>query len=123
MHFEALPDEIRIWSRDNFTGNECGSDEYRETQPAKGFGMITELFEIYEGGAHDDEARDTLRLVESWLHHMNNPQPEDYSYAGADELVPILERYHDRLWDTMGKHPYDYSAEEVLNQYMEDHDN
>lgn len=115
---------IKEWSRDEFTGNECGSDEYRETQPSKGLGMLSELFD--DGGTMTPEQHaQALTLMAAWMTRMANPRPEDYSYAGADELVPLLEMYHDDLW-ARNRHPYDYDTgpdyfdADRLNDFKED---
>jgi hypothetical protein len=107
---EALHPGIRDYCRSSFVENECGSDEYRETQPAKGMGMIadwTERVDVpWEGPM--------MGLVARWVTVVS--EGEGW-YAGADELVPVLTIYFDFLWDR-GEHPY-FEPDELREWYEE----
>lgn len=112
---------FKAFCLDQFVGNECGSDEYRETQPEKGLRMIAEWAEVqdrvlgYEAG--DVEM---LRLVREWLDAIIRAHGEDhtadpwnYAYAGAEELEPVLRVYFDALWE-VNRHPYGYEGTPVM---------
>jgi hypothetical protein len=114
---EAKYPGIKEWSAEDFASNECHTDEYRETQPTKGLAFLADYWELFEAGLSPqgdpgNREREALRLLEAWVHRMNNPQPEDYSYAGAEQLYPLLLMYHDDLWDQAGRHPYDNPGDE-----------
>lgn len=42
------PEALRATLREDFVGNECGSEEYRETQPAKGLRYYAHLIELLQ---------------------------------------------------------------------------
>lgn len=123
---------IKDWSRQNFVGNECGSDEYRETQPGKGLMYIYEWLELSWMPGSDDHVKNytrNLRLIADWMneladkHEDPNAKSWEVSYAGADQLAIILGHYHDDLWELTGKHPYDgpdyvYLDEENINDFL-----
>jgi hypothetical protein len=66
-----------------------------------------------------------LREVRTWIdaiiHTTTDPnsKPWEVSYAGANELEPVLARAHDMYWAN-NRHPYDRSPEELLAEYNED---
>lgn len=128
MNIRDLNDNIKAHSRDAFVGNECGTDEYRETQPSKGFMFIAEMFDLIQynpqGEPLDDQV-EMLREVRTWIDAIirtcedPNSKTWEVSYAGATELETVLNRYHDMCWAN-NKHPYDRTAEELIHDYNED---
>jgi len=106
-------DKYKAKSRADYVDNECYSDEYRETQPAKGIRHALKAIAdatIEERSKLDDLMRD-------WLHAWALGE-EDNSYAGAEELDPLLKLVHDILWEH-GTHPY-YDTEEELLETLKD---
>lgn len=112
---------FKEWCREQFVGNECESDEYRETQPAKGLGYVADWAEARNEvlGYSAGENR-MLSLVRDWLDAIIRAHGEDhdadpwsYAYAGADELKPVLRLYFDTLWE-LDRHPYGYEGTPVL---------
>lgn len=127
-----LPEATKKFSREAFVGNECDTDEYRESQPEKGLGMISALVHILseqtEARSHElDETiidglsrREILvkvfELSAKWINLATG------SYEGANELTSILEIYHDVLW-ARGEHPYyGDDVDEFLESYEDDLD-
>ena len=106
---------VREWAREAFVGNECDTDEYGETQPAKGIGYILEWTER----AGDPKDPEMWADVRAWLDAMAGGG----RYAGADELMPVLVRCFDLLWSA-GEHPYydntDEGREGLLEQWREE---
>lgn len=106
---------FRAWARDQFVGNECDSDEYRETQPAKGLGYAADCLDrlAAQGARHDEFAR----LTAVWL----TAKAAGGSYAGADALEPVLTIYFDVLWEAE-EHPYFEwgAADEWVSDYLEE---
>lgn len=107
---------LKKWSRESYVGNECDTDEYGETQPEKGLGVVTGLIGL---GAHLQGHRErVVLLAKAWMAAVDPTE----RYGGADELRPLLELHHDLLWDR-GEHPYDteeagdYFTEDVLDEY------
>ena len=126
MNISELSDEIRDHSRKDFVSNECGSDEYRETQPGKGFMFISEMFSDFESGSFSTEDEmQAIIDIRKWLDAIiritndRSSQPWEVSYAGATELEPVLRRMHDMAW-SLNRHPYDYDADELTARYNED---
>lgn len=106
---EAAHPGFKAFCRESFVENECGSDEYRETQPAKGMGMIANWLE----GIHPEYlGSEALDEIAAWVSALAS-EPGS-SYGGADQLVPVLGRYFDWLWE-MGDHPYSEVSE--IDQY------
>lgn len=102
---EAAHPGFKAYCRDSFVGNECGSDEYRETQPAKGFSYIADWLEGIHPNYLDPEALDLIAL---WTRALADDPGA--SYGGADELAPVLARYFDYLWEN-DRHPYSEVSE------------
>lgn len=110
---------VREWSRERYVSNECDTDEYRETQPAKGLGVAAEVLE----GPNTPDG--FLLLVQNWVANLEDTtdaQAPGDPYAGADHLAVLLGVYHDWLWE-QGKHPYDtetdgdYFTDDVLAEF------
>src|SRR5262245_1196090 len=40
----SLPEKVKEWAKDNYLGNEVGSDEYREVQPVGGLNAALAYF-------------------------------------------------------------------------------
>ena len=100
--------------RELFVGNECCSDEYRETQPAKGLEFVARWAETRNLvlGYQASELAPMLTLVRDWLAAIVQAHGEDhtedpwsYAYAGSDELQPVLSIVFDTLIEA-GDHPY-----------------
>tara|TARA_B100000424_G_scaffold95905_2_gene72081 strand:- start:8984 stop:9331 length:348 start_codon:yes stop_codon:yes gene_type:complete len=99
--------------RDAFVDNECGSDQYRETQPWVTFHRLSAFEDI-----GPDNRAVLMRLVQAWVIAYNS---EGCSwYAGAEDCIPLYEKIFDLLWE-QGEHPY-YSEEELpeILQQLED---
>ena len=97
-------DELKKLLKDAFVDNECGSDQYRETQPWATFHKLAGFEHL------DSDNRAVLMdLVQDWI---NAYIVEGCSwYAGAACAVPLYEKIFDLLWE-QGEHPY-YSEEEL----------
>jgi hypothetical protein len=126
MQISDLSNDVRDHSRDAFVSNECGTDEYRETEPGKAFVFISEMFDDFSSGSFPQgEEMQAVIDIRNWLDAIiritNDPnsKPWEVSYAGATELEPVLNRMHDMAW-RMNRHPYDRSPEELLADYNED---
>jgi hypothetical protein len=128
MSFDKYtPEQVEKLKQD-FVGNECDTDEYRETQPAKGMRYVANLLELIEGMGTTEHK--VIVLCEKWLHAMlNDPMYEGAGeaapvdggwpwYAGAKELTPLMELYFDYMW-AKGEHPY-YDDEAALDEWLED---
>jgi hypothetical protein len=104
---------LKAWSRERYVGNECDTDEYGETQPAKGLVICAAFLDA------PDHPEGLLLLVQRWVAALGG------RYDGADQLEPILNEYHDWLWER-GSHPYDterpgdYFDLETMDEYRED---
>jgi len=120
--------------KQNYIGNECESDEYRETQPYKGMGHINQALQYlkeeqttewkkrinnetehpHDGdyGQIDKETEQLTSLTRDWL------QAWSWGYSGSAELALALEMVFDILW-RHGKHPY-YDTEEDLLKATQD---
>lgn len=100
-------DDVKIWSREAYIGNEADSDEYRETQPWKLLSTIGLWADQMPGR---DGADDFLAAVQAWISEAG------HSYDGSEASKPLFAMIHDMLWD-IGEHPYfeDYAA--LLEEY------
>jgi len=111
---------FRQWARQAFIDNECGSDEYRESQPWKLLAYIGEVAPIlqddrYEAGGGDrSRRRRFLDDVKTWVAACGT------WYEGCDEAVPVCETVFDILWEE-GRHPYGYTPAELAEMYNEDY--
>ena len=104
---EAAHPGFKEFCRESFVDNECGSDEYGETQPAKGMTYIAGWLESIHPERLDPEA---VVEIADWVRSCATGG----RYDGSAELVPVMERYFDWLWE-MGDHPY--SVVEEIEQY------
>jgi hypothetical protein len=100
--FGIDPEEYRIWARDSEIGNECDTDEYRETQPSKGLHFIGGFLSDWAPGV--DACYEMFELTKKWLAAGANMGE---AYSGADELKPILEMYFDFEWAQGGYSLYE----------------
>lgn len=114
--YEAQHPGFKRWLRDNFVGNECDSDEYGETQPAKGLGMIGDYVLLI---SEDREKIEHLvELMSNWLNVVLDSAFA--RYGGAEQLEPILRLYFDALWE-INRHPYEPDdPEEMMQDYLHD---
>lgn len=105
--FEEHKDALRA----AYVCNECDTDEYGETQPAKGLRHIAWAMEM----ADDATTRDELvSLTAKWLTAI---EAGGFArYAGADELAAILPLVFDMYW-LAGETPY-YSDPTELQEYL-----
>lgn len=103
------PEAFRVWQRDQEVGNETDSDEYRETQPAKGLHYIAAFLDDFAPGQAACE--EVIRMTMGWLGvvddaHTNKVEWNNrigwYAYGGAEELAPILEICFDFMWEQGG---------------------
>ena len=103
------PEEYKVWSRNQNVGNETNSDEYRETQPAKGLHMISDFLDDYRAGW--EVSNEVIRLTHQWLGVVDDAHTRQgvwnkkigwYVYGGAEELAPILTICFDFLWEEGG---------------------
>jgi hypothetical protein len=113
------PQEFEMWAREQFIGNECGTDEYRETQPSKGLGMIAMFMMDLAPG--QEACEQMIELTRKWL---NAVDTKEWWYSGAEELEPIMDLVFDFEWHK-GNHPYhrnweDYIDEQTIEWYKED---
>jgi hypothetical protein len=102
------------YAKDLFIGNECDTDEYRESQPAKGLEYVARWAQVRNQvlGYSASELAPMLQLVRDWLDAIVRAHDEDHTddpwewaYAGSGELPPVLSV----VWDTLieaGEHPY-----------------
>lgn len=120
------PEEVASLKSD-FIGNECGTDEYRETQPTKGIHMVAQAFSILEDNWFKnrfdsrlkgslEETKETyyrlLELFKKWVVCTGT------WYDGDEELEPVLDVVFDILWAN-GEHPYEDSTED-LKEWLKD---
>lgn len=126
-----LDEKYRKASKESYLGNECGSDEYHESQPEKGLRYIGNAFSILANYRplyiHDQlttEQQDRLfsdycKLVKG-LKHWTAMLPDDdfVWYEGDEALEEVLAVAYDVLWDN-NEHPYFDTPEELL-EFMED---
>jgi hypothetical protein len=107
------------WMKDSFVSNECGTDEYRETQPAKGLGYVYEAASCNEGTGGDEGRaldRTLLTLTETWIKAML--KGEGSPYAGSEACEPLMAFVFDQLWANH-QHPYTGGWEEdSFDEYM-----
>jgi hypothetical protein len=95
------PDRFKDWQRMMEVGNECDTDEYRETQPAKGLHYIADFFDDWSPGV--SAVYEMMELVKKWLDAGANLGD---AYSGAEQLVPILENCFDFIWERGGHSLY-----------------
>jgi hypothetical protein len=91
------PEEFKVWQRDREVSNETDTDEYRETQPAKGLHYIAEFFDDWAPGV--SAVYEQMELVKKWLDAGANLGE---AYSGAEQLVPILNNCFDFMWQKGG---------------------
>lgn len=106
---------FKEFCRESFVGNECDTDEYGETQPAKGWRYIADWLDAIYPAKLDPDA---MIEIADWVRAC----AEGDRYSGANELVPVLGRYFDWLWET-GEHPYSEVSdltEHELAWFLED---
>lgn len=88
------PDVFRKHMREAEIGNECDTDEYRETQPAKGLLMVAEALE--DTGLQGEDYFRLVKLTAEWLGEVED---ERSSYGGSEQLKPVLGMVFDRRWE------------------------
>lgn len=91
------PEEFKVWQRASEVGNECDTDEYRETQPSKGLSYIADFMADFAPGR--EAVLEMLNLTRQWLITSANVVG---AYDGAAELVPILNACFDFMWERGG---------------------
>jgi hypothetical protein len=95
------PEAFRDWQRTSEVSNECDTDEYRETQPAKGLHYIADFFNDWSPGV--SAVYEQMELVKKWLDAGANLGD---AYSGAAELEPILNNCFDFIWERGGHSLY-----------------
>ena len=114
--------------RDLFVGNECDTDEYRETQPAKGLEYVAQWANTRNQvlGYSASELAPMLTLVRDWLDAIVQAHGEDhsadawtYAYAGSEKLTPVLEVVFDTLIEAE-QHPYGDTPELARAMWLDD---
>jgi hypothetical protein len=95
------PENFKAWQRMMEVGNECDTDEYRETQPAKALHYIADFFDDWSPGV--SAVYEMMELVKKWLDAGANLGD---AYSGAEQLVPILENCFDFIWERGGHSLY-----------------
>ena len=112
------PEEFRKWQRESEVGNECDTDEYRETQPSKGLSYISDFFADWAPGI--PACYEMFDLVKKWFEAGANMGE---AYSGAAELQPILEMCFDFIWAKGGfslyASPTDAPDEAAVESYKE----
>lgn len=109
------PEEFHVWARESEISNECDSDEYRESQPAKGLAMIADFLHDFRAGKAASE--EVIRLTNKWVGVVDDAHshPAEYEgktgvgwylYGGAEELKPILAICFDFMWEEGGSSLY-----------------
>ncbi len=107
------PEELKARSREAFTGNECDTDQYGETQPAATLSKIGTLADMF---SEDPDQMETLMdLVAPWVLAASTMG----RYDGAAEAEPIHNLYHDTLW-AEGQHPYHGNDRADYVEYLAD---
>lgn len=87
--------EFKAYQRQAEVDNECGTDEYGETQPYKGLAMLSEFFQDFP--TDDGAALSMMRRMIAWLTAIVD---ENYErYAGADSLIDCLTFLYDLRWE------------------------
>lgn len=95
------PELFKVWQRDREVGNECDTDEYRETQPSKGMGYISDFMADWSPGVA--ACNEMMELVKKWIDAGANMGE---AYSGAAELQPIMELCFDFMWEKGGHSLY-----------------
>lgn len=112
------PVAFKVWQRQQEVDNECGSDEYRETQPGKGLHYIADFFDDWAPGV--DAVYEQMALVKVWLDAGANLGD---AYSGNEQLVPILNNCFDFMWEKGGYSLYtsidELPDESTINYYKE----
>lgn len=111
------PEDFKRRARQDEVDNECGTDEYRETQPSKGLHYISEFTADWAPGVQ--AMNEMMGLVKKWIDAGANM---DQVYSGADELVPILNMCFDFMWEQGGfslYSPYRLPEEEDIEAFQE----
>lgn len=94
--------------RQSYIDNECGSDEYRETQPAKGLGFIARGAELLADQDNYEKLYELTELAAKWL----ASRPNKTAYQGNELLEPVLALVFDAYW-AAGENPYGLSEEDM----------
>lgn len=95
------PENFKAWQRMMEVGNECDTDEYRETQPSKGLDYVVDFMRDWNPGV--DACNEMMELVKKWIDAGANMGE---AYSGAAELVPILNGCFDFIWERGGHSLY-----------------
>jgi hypothetical protein len=110
------PGAFKAWQRQQEVDNECGSDEYRETQPGKGLHYIADFLDDWAPGVQ--AVNEMMELVGKWIDAGANLGE---AYSGADQLVPIMELCFDFMWERGGYSLYTSLDELPDDQVFADH--
>jgi len=132
----SLPPNVKAWAKDNYLGNEVGSDEYRDVQPVGGLNAAVAFFmntnANMTAGLTADQV-EMLKELRDWISaiiidveaegdaYLARSERGDFGiasnmYPGNDKAEPVLSRAFDAGWE-VGVHPYGYSAAQVMDDY------
>ena len=137
---KALGPKVQSYMRQLYTGNQCDTDEYRETQPANGIGLLEATAELVGDYAEEHQYNyqdpqvmndlaqvitdyeDILATSRIWLMAWKKDFRTD-GYAGSDDAI----HFHNRAYNLFWKLGYslDHDSLEDLaqlwNEDVEDH--
>jgi hypothetical protein len=130
MAFSDKPG-LKKWSRDFIVGDECGSDEYRESQPEGLFNLLAEVCSFDNNMTTGEQQKQLVGLVAEWAAEavrdwgspMLDPEGSDVTggyiwYGGADHAQPIYALIHDIMWDA-GRSPRFDDESDLIESYNE----
>lgn len=117
---------LHDYSLQSFIDNEAGSDEYRETQPAKLLAMVADVANLLgPGSGRTNDLLSLTRATVTWLANFNDQLSNEAlpahvrNYAGVEHAEPVLRIVHETLWAN-GQHPYGTTLDELTEQFEED---
>lgn len=130
-------DELKARSRQYYVNNECGSDEYAETQPQKGTevirGVLDDISNIISEWTMNslpgvtlthNGLNTTVTFQQFMVEFMDRvvdwyaSNPNAGWYDGVEQLKPVLMMAHDFNW-SIGCGPYGMSEKELLEMLNE----
>jgi len=132
----SLPEKVKEWAKDNYLGNEVGSDEYREVQPVGGLNAALAYFmntNVNMTAGLQPHHVEMLKELRDWISaiiidveaegdgYLERTKKTGYAlasnmYPGNDKAEPVLARAFDANWD-VGVHPYGFTAAQVMEDY------
>lgn len=134
---QALGSNVQAYFNRLFVGNQCGSDEYRETQPANSLGLIAEVSGLVQERLEDiqydyqDETlmqeaeqlmldyQSFLTLTRPWTAAWLSSHDSD-SYAGAQEAETFHSKAFNLLWQLGSVSGWATGLEDLIREWNED---